>query len=324
MLNVGEQLVSSYLRYIRKCDFIQTNLYTIESQGEIDVVGLNIAEQQVYICEVAIHLTTGLQYVRDNRPNNVQKLTDKFSRDIEYARKYLDEYNQHFMLWSPIVKDTQGNPANNQTRHLEEIKANIQEQYSIEIEFIVNERFQECLVELRNYARAETKNIQCPLVRLMQIEVLLDKHVSNRPAPRRAIDIQTERRVESGYSEFWAPIRAGEFGEIFAGSPVLIRNESWISTDIRTIGVNLHLNNHDCYVQLYFRGADPEGRRNKVMTLFPKSDYTYEYKDSPKSTKVKFPVLDKGKKDRDDWDEIRYKLVSMGTDIYNKIRESDV
>jgi transcriptional regulator with XRE-family HTH domain len=152
-------------------------LYTVESQGEIDVVGLNIAEQQVYICEVAVHLTTGLQYVRDNRPNNVQKLTDKFSRDIEYARKYLDEYNQHFMLWSPIVKDTQGNPENNQTRHLEEIKANIQKQYSIEIEFIVNERFQKCLVELRNYARAETKNIQCPLVRLMQIEEYLDKHV---------------------------------------------------------------------------------------------------------------------------------------------------
>ena len=39
-MNVGEQLVSSYLRYIKKCDFIQTNLYTVESQGEIDVVGI--------------------------------------------------------------------------------------------------------------------------------------------------------------------------------------------------------------------------------------------------------------------------------------------
>ncbi|MCG9133926.1 hypothetical protein J5I95_19870 [Candidatus Poribacteria bacterium] len=59
------------------------------------------------------------------------------------------------------------------------------------------------------------------------------------------------------------------------------------------------------------------------MTLFPKPDYDYEYDDSPKETKVVFLILDKGKKNRDDWDEIREKLVVMGTDIYNKIRESD-
>ena len=63
-MNVGEQLVSSYLRYIRRCDFIQTNLYTVEAHGEIDVVGINLKEKQVYVCEVAIHLTTGLQYVK--------------------------------------------------------------------------------------------------------------------------------------------------------------------------------------------------------------------------------------------------------------------
>ena len=177
MLNVGEQLVASYLRYIRDCDFIQTNLYTIESQGEIDVVGLNIVEQQVYICEVAIHLTTGLQYVKNNQTDNVQKLTDKFSRDIEYARKYLGQYKHHFMLWSPIVKDTKGKLENNQIRHLEEIKANIKERYEIDIECIVNQKFQECLMELRNHAKTVTKELQCPLMRLMQIEEYLSKYV---------------------------------------------------------------------------------------------------------------------------------------------------
>ena len=59
-MNVGEQLVSSYLRYIRKCDFIQTNLYTVGVQGKIDVVGIDLPERKVYVCEVAIHLTTGL------------------------------------------------------------------------------------------------------------------------------------------------------------------------------------------------------------------------------------------------------------------------
>ncbi len=178
MLNVGEQLVSSYLRYIQQCNFVETNVYTGEKQGEIDVVGLNLAEQKVYICEVTIHIG-GLQYVnfKNNQTDNIQKLTDKFSKDIEYARKHFDGYDQYFMLWSPIVKDSKGKPENNQMRHLEEIQANIKDLYKIDVECIVNEKFQECLVEMRNYAKASTENFQCPLMRLMQIEEYLDKHV---------------------------------------------------------------------------------------------------------------------------------------------------
>ncbi len=340
MLNVGEQLVSSYLRYIRGCDFIQTNLYTVESQGEIDVVGLNIVEQQVYVCEVAIHLTTGLQYVKNKRPNNIQKLTEKFSRDIEYARNYFDEYDQHFMLWSPIVKDSKGKSEYNQMRHLTEIQENIKRKYDIDIECIINEKFQECLEELRNYAKSETKALQCPLMRLMQVEEYLAKHVSNRypmqaqanshnelsfhHVARPAIDIQTEKHPEIGYSEFWAPIRNGELGELFAGKPVPIRDEGWISKNIRNIGVNLFLNKQQCYILLHFKGTNPVERREKVMALFPESNYEYEYRESPKEpAKVIFPVFnDKGKNDRDDWEEIREKLVNMGTDIYNKIDES--
>ena len=91
MINVGEQLVASYLQYIRECEFTQMNLYTVDSQGEIDVVGIDLNRKKVYVCEVAIHLTTGLQYVKDRRPNNIQKLTDKFSRDIEYTNKYFSD-----------------------------------------------------------------------------------------------------------------------------------------------------------------------------------------------------------------------------------------
>ena len=60
------------------------------------------------------------------------------------------------------------------------------------------------------------------------------------------------------------------------------------------------------------------------MALFPESNYTYEYNDSPKQIRVQFPVINKGKNDSDDWDEIREKLVAMGTDIYNKINESNL
>jgi len=137
MINVGEQLVASYLQYIRECEFTQTNLYTIDSQGEIDVVGIDLKRKKVYVCEVAIHLTTGLQYVKEKRPNNIQKLTDKFSRDIEYANKYFVDYEKHFMLWSPVVKG-KGSTQYNQLGHIGAIDQNIKTNFGVSIEFVVN------------------------------------------------------------------------------------------------------------------------------------------------------------------------------------------
>ena len=177
-MNVGEQLVSSYLRYIRKCDFIQTNLYTVDGHGEIDVVGINLKEKKVYVCEVAIHLTTGLQYVKDKRPNNVNKLVEKFTRDIAYARQYLADYSHEFMLWSPIVKDRKGNPQYNQVGHLAEVKRQLREACGVELTCVVNDEFASALKTLRTYAGGETAELQCPLMRLLQIVELLARHVS--------------------------------------------------------------------------------------------------------------------------------------------------
>ncbi|MCG9127235.1 hypothetical protein JT359_06480 [Candidatus Poribacteria bacterium] len=333
MINVGEQFVSSYLRYIRQCSFTQTNLYTIESQGEIDVVGLNIEKQQVYICEVAIHLTNGLLYNKNNRPDNVQKLTDKFSRDIEYARNYFDGYEQFFMLWSPIVKDSKGKTENNQMIHLSEIQDNIKRKYSIDIECIVNEKFQECLDQLKNYAKSQTKALQCPLMRLMQIEEYLGKHVSKysdlhnqssyHNASQPTIDLQNEESIKE-YSEFWQPVRKGNFGVLFKGKPVPVRNEGCIGKSINRIKVNLFLNKQNCYIQLLFTGDDKIEKRDQVMKLFSSSDYKFEYKDSPKEAKANFPILEKGKNHREEWDEIREALVRIGTDIYNKIKDSNL
>lgn len=182
MVNIGEQLVASYLQYIRKCDFIQTNLYTVDTQGEIDVVGINLKENKVYIAEVAVHLTTGLQYVKDKRPNNINKLTEKFSRDIEYAEKYFPGYERHYMLWSPIVKS--GNKASqyNQLNHLSEIGENIHTKHGVDIEFIVNEQFLACLNEMRGFAKTATADLKCPVMRMFQIEEWLTKHVGKLPA----------------------------------------------------------------------------------------------------------------------------------------------
>ena len=159
---------------------------------------------------------------------------------------------------------------------------------------------------------------------LIQAQANSHKELSFHHVVGPAIDIQTEKRVEGGYSEFWAPIRNGEFGELFAGRPVPISNEGGICKTRRNISVCLFLTNQRCYIQLYFEGRDRLERRDTIMALFPESDYTYEYNDSSKQVRVQFPVLNKGRNDRDDWDEIREKLVAMGTDIYNKINESDL
>ena len=155
---------------------------------------------------------------------------------------------------------------------------------------------------------------------LIQAQANAHKELSFHHIVRPAIDIQVEKTAGSEYSEFWEPIRQEG---LFAGKPVPVRDEGWIGKRVRGVQLILTLLDHRCYIQLSFQGANRLERRDTVLELFPESEYDYEYKESPKFASVIFPVLDKGKKDRDDWPEIREKLVSMGTDIYNTINESD-
>ena len=156
---------------------------------------------------------------------------------------------------------------------------------------------------------------------LIQAQANVHEELSFHQVVRPAIDIQTERQTDLEYKEFWAPILQGELGKLFAGKPESDHNYGWLCKTIRNdIEMWLRCTSQHCYIQLYFQSPE---HRDKIMALFPKSDYDYENTDNSTEIRVKFPVLDKGKKDRDDWPEIREKLVSMGTDIYNKINESD-
>ena len=140
------------------------------------------------------------------------------------------------------------------------------------------------------------------------------------------IDIQTEKKAEAGYSEFWQPIRSGEFGELFAGKPVPIGEDGWISKRIRGRGVGIILGCRKNYsnVSFFCWGENRIERRDEIIALFPEADYDYDPRESRKRAMVRFHVINKGKDHPEDWDEIREKLVNMGTDIYNKINESDL
>ena len=155
---------------------------------------------------------------------------------------------------------------------------------------------------------------------LIQAQANTHEELSFHHVVQPARDIQVEKKAGVEYSEFWAPIRQNG---LFAGKPVPTRDEDWIGKGVGGVQMELRLPDSRCYIQLLFSGENRSERRDEIMELFPESEYNYEYRESPKFASVVFPVLDKGKKDRDDWPEIREKLVSMGTDIYNKINESD-
>jgi G:T-mismatch repair DNA endonuclease (very short patch repair protein) len=128
MESPGEHLVGQYLREILNCDFVEFNLQTKFVQGEIDVVGINSTTNQVYICEVATHLETGLQYTKARRPDNVDRFVKKFKKNIEFSERNFQEYEVSYMLWTPIIRI----PKSNNTKHkklkyIEYIRSKIRE-----------------------------------------------------------------------------------------------------------------------------------------------------------------------------------------------------
>ena len=191
-----------------------------------------------------------------------------------------------------------------------------------DVAVLVAEDFEELMIVTCNL-RNEDSEIDWYLI---QAQANSHKELFFHHVARPAIDIQIERQLDTEYSEFWAPILQGKLSELFAGKPEPIHNnKGWMGKPIRDdVYLWFKLNKRNCYIRLYFDGANPSEGRDEVMALFSQSDYDYENTDTSTETRVKFPVLNKGKNDRDDWDEIREKLVARGTTIYNKINESNL
>jgi len=167
--DIGEEIVGAWLRVIEGCDFVQYNVPTRTMQGEIDVVGLNLQTQVVYICEVATH-TLGLHYTKHGKNNTEVKLTTKFCTDIEYARQYLTQFKQQrFMLWSPIVKLRTFSD-------LARMQKTILGNYGVEIEMVINETYLDKINALKRKAGEETAASEYPVFRLLQILGALEVH----------------------------------------------------------------------------------------------------------------------------------------------------
>jgi Holliday junction resolvase-like predicted endonuclease len=189
--DIGEEIVGAWLRVIEGCDFVQYNIPTRTKQGEIDVVGLNLQTQVVYVCEVATH-TGGLQYtnLKERQPNNYEKLVQKFSSDIDYAEIYLKPFKKRFMLWSPIVRmPSKENTKHNAFLDLARIQQTIFQHYQIELELVINESYLEKINSLKAKAEVETAASEYPVFRLLQVLGSLERNVTR--LKKRGIDSQT-------------------------------------------------------------------------------------------------------------------------------------
>lgn len=178
MENIGEHLVGQYLQEIKECDFVQYNLQTKFTQGEIDVVAINSNKKEIFICEVATHLETGLQYNKDGKTDNVNRFVTKFTKNIKYSKKNFKDYKCHFMLWSPIIKvPKKENAKINQLNDLQIIKEKILNKFDIELELIYNEKYLNCINQLRTVAKNTTSAMTSSVMRFLQIEEKLKAHI---------------------------------------------------------------------------------------------------------------------------------------------------
>ncbi|KAB8333556.1 YraN family protein [Scytonema tolypothrichoides VB-61278] len=185
--NIGEEIAGLYLQIEKGCNFVQYNLYTPDVQGEIDVVAINFHERVVYICEVAVHLITGLQYVKDARPDTEARLIKKFNKDIDYAERSFPDFTRIYMLWSPIVRDSAPHAKHDQMIAVGNVRTNIQQTRGVDIQLLINEAYYDCLIRLREYAATRTEELKSPVLRLFQIESFLGRHLKRRTRKRSDI-----------------------------------------------------------------------------------------------------------------------------------------
>ena len=117
---------------------------------------------------------------------------------------------------------------------------------------LVAEDFEELMIVTCNLRNADSKTDWY----LIQAQANSHEELSFHHVVGPSIDIQTERKTEGEESEFWAPIRRGEFGELFAGKPVPVGDDGWISKQVRGVEIILSFRKNRSYVFFFVLGRE--------------------------------------------------------------------
>lgn len=166
-LDMGESLVGAYLRYGEQCDFVVYGTQT-EKQGEIDVIGFKVAEQRVWMCEVATHLD-GLSYGSSGSGGTLTKVRQKVSRAVAFGDLMFKGQARRFEWWSPRAGPSL-------ITGLEAIGSELRTA-DTEIEFVVNDEYARRVGVLMERARMATRATPEPFFRSLQILT----HLSGSP-----------------------------------------------------------------------------------------------------------------------------------------------
>ena len=103
-MDIGENLVGAYMRQVRGCHTVAYNTFLPWGQGEIDVIGVALADgdarPRVYLAEVATHLD-GLNY--GSYGKSASKIQTKLAAARRYAGKIYPQADATIEVWAPIV-----------------------------------------------------------------------------------------------------------------------------------------------------------------------------------------------------------------------------
>ncbi len=167
-MNVGEEIVAEYLRYIVGCDAIKSNVQLHSNGGEIDLIG--VKGRTVYLCEVAIHIN-GLRYT--HKGGTKDNLINKFKRIREFVSDEgspFCKYTPKYMFFSPIVRIPKSEKRGSQIpSELVEVQK-ILGKGKIDLDFYINEDFYAIIDGLKAVAKEISYEIKSPVMRLFQIE----------------------------------------------------------------------------------------------------------------------------------------------------------
>lgn len=163
MQNIGEEIAGCYLRYIKKCDFVTYNSLTESDQGEVDVIGINIKENCVYGCEVAIH-TRGLNYMMKGKSNTGERLKTKFRKVAKYLKEVFPEKKHIYMFWSPLIG------GGKRMQSVKDAFFELKTKNECDVTLVANLDFYRMVEELRKHAKSQTYEFRESVMRLLQIE----------------------------------------------------------------------------------------------------------------------------------------------------------
>ncbi len=158
---MGEYAVGAYLKLILECDVVDYKVKRptkgLESQFEIDLIGLQFSTSTAILCEVKTHIL-GLLCGSNNK-DTIERIEKQFHNMQDYAKNYLHNFeNQKFMLWSPYV------PEGVQTKSYSEMNG---------LDLIINDTYTEKIRQLENLAKRNkysvTKITDNPFFRTLQI-----------------------------------------------------------------------------------------------------------------------------------------------------------